>query len=101
MASYGVFQLSVKAFYHSVCLRMICCRFPVDLVSCVSYLKRSASNCWPVVILWSVVILCGTLNFVTQSRKKCFAIVSAVISDTGVASGQRVKRSIIVNIESF
>ena len=55
-------------------------------------LNRSASNCRP----WSVVILAGVPYRVIHSLYRHLAIVSAVMSGTGMASGHLVNQSMMV-----
>ena len=55
-------------------------------------LKKRASNClpWPVVICW------GQPKRATQTETKALEAASAVMSDRGSASGQRVSLSMVV-----
>ena len=53
-------------------------------------LKRRASNCLP----WSVMICWGQPKRATQTETNALATASAVVSERGTASGQRVCLSI-------
>ena len=64
---------------------------------CISLVHRADSNCRPL----SVVTVDGTPNRETHPCTKACATVSAVMSDVGMASGQRVNRSIQVRAFFF
>ena len=56
---------------------------------CISWFHKADSNCCPL----SVVIVIGTPNCETHPLTKACATVSTVLSEIGMASGQRINLS--------